>query len=88
MQKSAQSQGCAHEPRASAPPAPATPASAAIPVEHAPTLLKLQAPIDAFRLWLNEHLLRWFPGAASFLWVLHLVVACTLTILARGCWEG
>lgn len=71
-------------PELPAPPAPATPASAAIPVEHAPTLLKLQAPIDAFRLWLNEHLLRWFPGAASFLWVLHLVVACTLTIL--GAW--
>lgn len=60
------------------------PSPSAISPEHMPTLLKLQAPIETFRLWLNEHLLRWFPGAASFLWVLHLLVAFTLTIL--GAW--
>lgn len=73
----------AASPDAVATPVAANPSSI-IPAEHAPTLLKLQAPIETFRLWLNGHLLRWFPGAASFLWVLHLIVAFTLTIV--GAW--
>ncbi len=66
------------------PAAPPPPSGLAVPLEQAPTLLKLQAPIESFRLWINGHLLHWFPGAASFLWVLHLLVAISLTIV--GAW--
>lgn len=51
------------------------------PAASAPTLLKMQAPIESFGHWIDGHLLRWFPVSASFLWFLHLIVALLVTLL-------
>lgn len=44
----------------------------------------MQAPIESFAHWIDGHLLRWFPVSASFLWVLHLLVALVVTLV--GAW--
>jgi len=49
------------------------------PAQTAPTLLKMQAPIESFGHWIDGHLLRWFPVSASLLWFLHLLVALVVT---------
>lgn len=65
-------------------PAVASPPASAPAISGAPTLLKMQAPIESFAHWIDGHLLRWFPVSASFLWVLHLLVALVVTLV--GAW--
>ena len=59
----------------SAPP----PEALTSPGQH--TLLKLQAPIDAFSSFIDSHLQRWFPVRPVLAWTLHLVLAVLMTIV-------
>lgn len=56
---------------------PPADAPAALPQ---PTLLKLQAPIDAFSGFIDEVLRRWFPVRPSLVFALHLLVAVAGTL--------
>lgn len=51
----------------------------AVPAPH--TLLKLQAPIDAFSNFIDSLLQRWFPVRPMLVWMLHLLVAVVITIV-------
>lgn len=45
------------------------------------TLLKLQAPIDAFSSFIDSLLQRWFPVRPALVWTLHLLVAVIVTVI-------
>jgi small-conductance mechanosensitive channel len=57
----------------------ATPETLTPPGQH--TLLKLQAPIDAFSSFIDQQLQRLFPVRPMLVWTLHLLVALVLTVL-------